>query len=460
LQYLFILCEVYSATVKDNLLFIFGGYSDGATYFKDLFELNLDTKRWRFIRPKQRLSLGRHSASAVLYNNKIYLFGGIATGTQKMNDILAFSLEKNEWKLITPRTPPPSGRWGHSAVVYNGAMYVMGGFGDIFSNDLWRFDFKTKVWTPVLTNGKPPRPRHFHSACIFRNKMYICGGFAANMITPDMYEFDFETSTWHCLSSNNAATNRRGHSAVVYDNAMYVFGGVSGTKNSNHLYEWCFDKNEWKIVECVGAIPSPRHFHQAIVYNGAMYVFGGISDSSNLNDVYEFRFESKKQSPERTLTSDMKTLFMAAQYTDVEFLVEGLVIPAHKCILVARSDYFAAMLRGGLKESSQNVIKISDIRAPVFKAVLEFIYTDSVTITEDIAVELLIASDRFILKKLMTICESILLRGISSENVHFLLDIASRHQANMLQKACKNFLKLQDSSGIINQPSNQPTEIS
>jgi hypothetical protein len=57
----------------------------------------------------------------------------------------------------------------HSAVVYKGCMYVMGGFGDTFYNDLWRFNFKTKVWTQIKTNGTIPPPRHFHSASVYKD---------------------------------------------------------------------------------------------------------------------------------------------------------------------------------------------------------------------------------------------------------------------------------------------------
>jgi hypothetical protein len=83
------------------------------------------------------------------------------------------------------------------------------------------------------------------------------------------------------------------------------------------------------------------------------------------------------------------------------------------------------MLQGGLKESSQKTINIYDIRPSVFKAILEFIYTDTVTITEEIAVELLIASDRFLLKKLMTMCENVLLRGTIVSLLTYIFNIIS-----------------------------------
>ncbi len=46
-----------------------------------------------------------------------------------------------------------------------------------------------------------------------------------------------------------------------------------------------------------------------------------------------------------------------------------------------RSDYFRAMLKGGMKESREKVITIEDIDEATFRSVLEFLYTGSVGVT-------------------------------------------------------------------------------
>lgn len=46
-----------------------------------------------------------------------------------------------------------------------------------------------------------------------------------------------------------------------------------------------------------------------------------------------------------------------------------------KVILAARSDYFRALLYGGMKESSQTEIHLTDTPLKAFKSLLKYIYT-------------------------------------------------------------------------------------
>lgn len=51
---------------------------------------------------------------------------------------------------------------------------------------------------------------------------------------------------------------------------------------------------------------------------------------------------------------------------------------AHKCILAERSPVFLAQFFGPMKEKSGTVIKIEEIKAPVFKSLLHFKYYDRI----------------------------------------------------------------------------------
>jgi hypothetical protein len=101
-------------------------------------------------------------------------------------------------------------------------------------------------------------------------------------------------------------------------------------------------------------------------------------------------------------------------------LDDGTTIQAHKNIFICRSEHFQAMLEGGLRESAQNVIRVPDVREPVFKAVMQFIYCDTATVTDDIAVDLFIVSDKFLLPKLKWLCEDALLRGNNLAIVNYI----------------------------------------
>ena len=81
-----------------------------------------------------------------------------------------------------------------------------------------------------------------------------------------------------------------------------------------------------------------------------------------------------------TLGDQIKDLLTEdADKTDCVFEVEGVRFPAHSLVLAARSSTFRAMLRTGaeMREGSEGVVRLRDIRAPVFKILLGFIYSDA-----------------------------------------------------------------------------------
>ncbi|CAD6267791.1 unnamed protein product [Miscanthus lutarioriparius] len=63
---------------------------------------------------------------------------------------------------------------------------------------------------------------------------------------------------------------------------------------------------------------------------------------------------------------------------DVTFVVSGESISAHKSILAARSPIFMAEFFGNMLERSSQCVEIQDMHPTVFKAMLHYIYTDTV----------------------------------------------------------------------------------
>jgi len=62
------------------------------------------------------------------------------------------------------------------------------------------------------------------------------------------------------------------------------------------------------------------------------------------------------------------SLFMSETDSDIAFKVEGKIFPAHKRILMKRSQYFEKLFNSGMVESKQDVIEIKDCEsADVFQ---------------------------------------------------------------------------------------------
>nr|CAD1826075.1 unnamed protein product [Ananas comosus var. bracteatus] len=102
-----------------------------------------------------------------------------------------------------------------------------------------------------------------------------------------------------------------------------------------------------------------------------------------------------------------------------------------------------------MKEKSMQRIEIADVEAVVFKALLRFIYSDSVPdLTEELAKEspalmaqhLLAAADRYGLERLRLICEDKLCEQVDVSTVATTLALAEQHRCDRLKAACLEFV--------------------
>jgi hypothetical protein len=188
---------------------------------------------------------------------------------------------------------------------------------------------------------------------------------------------------------------------------MYIFGGSSGIP-MNDFYELQIDKKVWRPVKFAGPFPGERFCHVGCVYKSSLYIFGGYDGSNRLNDFLEFQFtdaEAVPVLPASTLIEDLRALVNSELNSDICFVVIGEKVFAHKNLCM-RCDYFRALLTNEMLESRAAEITIVDISRPIFLTLLEYLYTDDVTVEMDMAMELFMAADRYGVERLKTICES------------------------------------------------------
>ncbi|XP_064402043.1 rho-related protein racA-like [Halichondria panicea] len=146
-----------------------------------------------------------------------------------------------------------------------------------------------------------------------------------------------------------------------------------------------------------------------------------------------------------------KQLFLNKRlFSDVCFLVEGVVVPAHRLVLTTRCEVMSAMLSGAFQESAANEISIPDISLDTFVSFLEYLYTDHAPIEEGDSMGILELANRYVMSRLMSLCELYISKhveratkdSIAKANVDIIEILLSSqlHNASQLSTWCLHFI--------------------
>ncbi len=89
--------------------------------------------------------------------------------------------------------------------------------------------------------------------------------------------------------------------------------------------------------------------------------------------------------------------------TDVEFIIAGESISAHRSLLSARCPVFAGMFASGMEEARTGQVRIDDVDPGSFRHFLRFIYTGTLLHSADKA-EIFAVADKYQEETLMDLC--------------------------------------------------------
>lgn len=151
--------------------------------------------------------------------------------------------------------------------------------------------------------------------------------------------------------------------------------------------------------------------------------------------------------PSTNLHRHLGELLQSEMGADVTFLGCDESFAAHRYILAARSPVFKAQLFGDMKEKCSARVEIKDMEAAAFRAMLHFVYTDTVPELDrpleevmTMAQHLLVAADMYGLERLKLICEIKLSGGITVDTAATTLALAEQHNCSKLKAKCVEFI--------------------
>jgi N-acetylneuraminic acid mutarotase len=138
-------------------------------------------------------------------------------------------LETNEWKKIEI-SKGPSGRFHHKAFFHEKKMFIFGGIesGNNFLNECWFIDLELFQWTQIKpTSTFIPQPRYGSQLFIHSNKLYIYGGCNSKHDFSEMLVMDLNSLEWSIDNLINikdtSGTCYTG--LILYNSVLYFYGG-------------------------------------------------------------------------------------------------------------------------------------------------------------------------------------------------------------------------------------------
>ena len=236
------------------------------------------------------------------------------------------------------------------------------------------------------------------------------------------------------------------------ENVSYVEIYLEGIHSSNRIVRemaidtvwWC---SEWvtnsltrERLSCPGCHPQQFHlpFSQVILHFTTPLANGKASHSRDGVFIKE---------GEQFALTRLSNLLTDSTFADVTICVRGEAFMAHSAIVAAASPVMSAMFQHDFKENRTRIVNIGDTRALIFKQLLQYIYTGTVSGDveeegeEDITMDLFVAADKYGVDALKEECSIILLsRKFDVDNVVSILILAHLHSVPYLFNASINFM--------------------
>jgi N-acetylneuraminic acid mutarotase len=215
--------RIWQTTVFfDNYLWTFGGIEYATRTVENDIWRSADGMSWEKV--GNAAWSPRKSPAVVVYQGKLWLFGGARhvahdfAVDQLANDVWT-SADGLDWTQVTDAAP-----WSPvdepKVVLLNDALYLVGADGRA---DVWRSN-DGKNWTQTTAEA-PWTARHGYAAIVFDGKIWVFGGYigkSTNSVNDIWYSSD--GATW-VQQAEHAPWGPRMPLSVVYQDKLWIFSG-------------------------------------------------------------------------------------------------------------------------------------------------------------------------------------------------------------------------------------------
>ncbi|XP_022079622.1 kelch-like protein 5 [Acanthaster planci] len=141
---------------------------------------------------------------------------------------------------------------------------------------------------------------------------------------------------------------------------------------------------------------------------------------------------------ERTFNK-MQVYLQRKQLTDVVLKAGDVRIPAHRLVLCAVSDYFAAMFTNDVVEATAGEVELRDLDPQALKACIQYIYTGEILLKEDNVEHLLATGCILQLSEVTEACCGYLVKQLHPSNCLGIRSFADSQSCPDLHRVAHNY---------------------
>ncbi|HSX07112.1 MAG TPA: choice-of-anchor U domain-containing protein [Candidatus Saccharimonadia bacterium] len=229
------------------------------------------------------------AAASIAYHGYIYVLGG-DTNSGRLDTVYYARLNADgttgTWTTNTISLPNPMINEG--AVVVNGYIYLIGGFGSYFQNTVYYAKINTDgsvgAWTTSAHNLPQIKSR---AATVYSNGyIYVLGGendsgLPDNIIYYTKVNADASINAW-TTSTTSLPVALQDTASFVANGYIYILGGINNSGATNTIYYAKLNTNgtlgSWSTNNT--NLPQALEYHVGAKSNGYVYIAGGRNGSN------------------------------------------------------------------------------------------------------------------------------------------------------------------------------------
>ncbi|KAJ2610057.1 hypothetical protein EV177_004160 [Coemansia sp. RSA 1804] len=337
---------------------LFGGSDQNIASYNDIKLYSVKTSSWSYsLDVSGNVPAQRVLHSAVCTDDSMLIFGGTHSIGDSPSDSTVWVLKaNNETSFSWSKAPitstsldmSPSARFGHSAALYNNSMYLYGGIGPNGKDDaVYVLDVKSWEWSQISTSdsgsdrsgGSGVNTRVLIAAIVSAVLGVICVGIAAFVFyrwnrrrsttqgkqnehtdtkeMPRSNEYSNSGDTAAIMEASNGDFNADGYIKDI-GNPVIVPGTPAGESTSNHL-------SQYLDPTYASTQSNPRDTASALVYEPIMYVTVSrtSTDAPSITQS-SLKGESKRSSSHKHRNNCSYTRHQDPELSDADFASAGL----------------------------------------------------------------------------------------------------------------------------------------